>query len=107
MQKQQYSCRPRGRCWFNVKGNPLPRGSKWWVSVMGVASGNPVRAEPRDSQRMGAFCKELWEAITCFGVGEELMKSDLHLKNNSWLHLEYGGWISGLRVDAGRPVGTS
>lgn len=24
-----------------------------------------------------------------------LTKSDLHFKNISWLHLEYGGWISG------------
>lgn len=40
------------------QGNLLPRGSKWWVSVMGDALGKPVRAEPRDRQRMGAFHKE-------------------------------------------------
>lgn len=51
------------------QGNPLPRGSKWWVSVMGDASGKPVRAEPRDRQRMGAFCKEHGEAIPRLGRG--------------------------------------
>lgn len=88
------------------QGNLLPRGSKWWVSVMGDALGKPVRAEPRDRQRMGAFHKEHGEATTRLRRGG-LTKSDLRLKNNSWLHLERGGWISGLRVDAGRPVRTS
>lgn len=44
-------------------------GSKRWVSVIGDASGEPAHAEPRDRQRMGAFCGEQWEAISDLRVG--------------------------------------
>ena len=53
----------------NVKGNLQQCGSKWWVSAMGDASGKPMHAEPRDGPRMGAFCGEHRETITCWRVG--------------------------------------
>lgn len=67
-------------------------------------SGKPACAEPRDWQRTGGFLRAMGSYFRFEGW---LTKSDLHFSNISWLHMVCGGWISGLKVVAGRPVGSS
>lgn len=85
----------------NVKGNLLQCGSKWWVSVMGEASGKPVHAEPRDRQKMGAFCREQGEAITCLRVGWQNRICIFKISPGCIWSMK--AELVGLRVDARRP----